>query len=127
LKRLGRRKNPNPRGYFFTLEESIIFYLETEGFRLANPLIIDLLALILIHILPPEVTSFERQLVRQAKMEVNVVASSGSPRTPVKDTTRGGILPPPPPSPVRTSIFLTPTTSGNGLIPLTASTTILFT
>ena len=44
-------------------KESTISDLETEGFRLANLLITDLLMLILIHIVPPEVTSFERQLV----------------------------------------------------------------
>jgi hypothetical protein len=37
-----------------------------------------------------------------------------------------GILPPPPPSPVRTSVVLTPTTSGNGLMPLSTSTIFPF-
>jgi hypothetical protein len=38
-------------------------------------------------------------------------------------TTVGGILPPLPPSLVRTTVVSTPSTSGSGLIPLSASTT----
>jgi hypothetical protein len=60
-------------------------------------------------------------------MEANVATSSGIPRIPVTATTRGGILPPPPPSPIRTSVVPTPTISGNGLIPLTSLTNVLFT
>jgi hypothetical protein len=39
----------------------------------------------------------------------------------------GGILPPLPPLLVSTTIILIPSTLGNGLIPLSASTTVLFT
>jgi hypothetical protein len=60
-------------------------------------------------------------------MEENVVTSSGSPRTPVTTTTTGGILPPLPPSSVKTTIVLTPSTSGSDPIPLTTSTIVSFT
>jgi hypothetical protein len=59
-------------------------------------------------------------------MEVNVSTSFGSPCTPVMSTNGGGILPPPPHSPIRTSVVPTPKTSGNSLIPLTTLTTIPF-
>jgi hypothetical protein len=88
---------PAPRGDFLTLEEPTISDLEEEGLRPANPLITDLLVSILIQIVPPEVTSSERQLVLRVTMEVNVATSSGSPHTPVMTTTLGGILPPLPP------------------------------
>jgi hypothetical protein len=46
---------------------------------------------------------------------------------PFTNTTVGGILPPLPPFPVRTIVVLTPSTLGNGLIPLLSSPTVLFT
>jgi hypothetical protein len=118
---------PAPRGEFLASEESIISKLETEVFRPANPLITDLLASILIQIVPPEVTSSKHQLVRQAVMEANFSTSFRSPHTPVMTTTRGGIISPPPPSLVKTSFVPTPTTSGSDPIPLTALTIVLFT
>jgi hypothetical protein len=60
-------------------------------------------------------------------MEVNVATSSGSPHTPVTTTTSGGILPPLPPSPVRTTVVSTPSTLGSGSIPLSSSNTVSFT
>jgi hypothetical protein len=60
-------------------------------------------------------------------MEANVVASSKSPHTPVMATTARGILPPLPPSPVRTTVVSTPSTSSSDPIPLMASTTVSFT
>jgi hypothetical protein len=118
---------PALRGYFPASEESTISDLQIEGFRPTNPSITDLLVPILIPIVPPEVTSSERQLVLRATMEENVTTSSGSPHTPIKATTAGGILPPLPPSPIRTTVVSTPSTSGSDPIPLSASTTVLFT
>jgi hypothetical protein len=115
------------RGDYSTLEEPTISDLEAEALRPANPLITDLSVPILIQVVPPEVTPSECQLVLQATMEANVATSSGSPHTPVTTTTSGGILPPLPPSPVRTTVVSTPSTSGSGLIPLSASTTAPFT
>jgi hypothetical protein len=83
--------------------------------------------LLLIHIVPPEVTTFERKLFLRATMEENVATSSGSPHTPITTTTREGIIPPPPPSPVKASVIPTPMTSSSGQIPLIGSTIILFT
>jgi hypothetical protein len=60
-------------------------------------------------------------------MEENVVTSFGSLRTPLTTTTAGGILPPLPPSSVKTTIVSTPSTSGSDPIPLTASTIVPFT
>jgi hypothetical protein len=48
---------PPPREEFLTLEESIVSDLKTEGFRLENPSITDMLALLIIQIFPPEVNS----------------------------------------------------------------------
>jgi hypothetical protein len=55
---------PTPREYFPAPEESTISDLEVEGFRPTNPLITDLSTPLLIQIVPPEVTSPERQFVR---------------------------------------------------------------
>jgi len=60
-------------------------------------------------------------------MEANTGTSSRSPHTPVTTTTTGGILPPLPPSPVRTIVVSTPSTLGSCLIPLSTSTTALST
>jgi hypothetical protein len=60
-------------------------------------------------------------------MEENVVALSRSPRNPIMVTTGGGIVPLPPPSPIRTTTIPTPTTSGSGLIQLMNSTIVPFT
>jgi hypothetical protein len=110
-----------------TLEEPTISDLGVEALGPANPPITDLSASILVQVVPPEVTPSERQLVLQATMEENVATSSGSPHTPISATTTGGILPPIPPSPVQTTVVLTPSTSGSGLIPSSAATTAPFT
>jgi hypothetical protein len=73
------------------------------------------------------VTPSERQLVLREEMEENVATSSKSLHTPVTATTAGGILPPLLISPVRTIVVSTPSTLGNGPIPLSASTIVPFT
>jgi hypothetical protein len=83
--------------------------------------------MILIQIVPPKVTSSEVHLVLREEMEANATNSSGSPCTPFTASTTGGILPPLPPSPIKTTVVSTPSTSRSGLIPLIASTTIPFT
>jgi hypothetical protein len=55
---------PTPRKYTLAPEESTIFYLEVEGFRPTNPLIIDLSVPLFIQIVPPEVTSLEHLFLR---------------------------------------------------------------
>jgi hypothetical protein len=55
---------PALREDFPAPEESIISDLETEGFRPTNPPITDLSTPLLIQIVPPEVTSPERQFIR---------------------------------------------------------------
>jgi hypothetical protein len=64
------------------------------------------------------VTPSECKIVLQVAMEVNTTTSSGSPHTPISATTVGGISLPSPPSSVHTLVVSTPSTSGNGLIPL---------
>jgi hypothetical protein len=58
---------------------------------------------------------------------VNVSTSSESPHTPITDPTTRRILPPLPPSPFCTIVVSNPSTLGNGSIPLSTSTTTLFT
>jgi len=48
---------PTPREDFPAPEESIVSDLEAEGFMPTNPPITDLLASLLIQLVPPEVTS----------------------------------------------------------------------
>jgi hypothetical protein len=57
-------------------------------------------------------------------MEANVATSSGSPRTPVMDYYCRGHPTSSPTFLVRTTVVLTPSTSGSGLIPLMTSTTM---
>jgi hypothetical protein len=91
---------PTSRGDYLTLEEPIVSDLGAESLRPLNPTITDFSMPILVQVLPPKVTPVEHQIVLQASMEGNVTTSSRSPHTPSTATTRGGILPPNPPSPV---------------------------
>jgi hypothetical protein len=118
---------PTLRGEFPAPEESIISEIEIEGFRPSNPLITDLSTLLLIQIVPLEVTSLERQFIRRVVMEANIATFLGSPRTPFATTMGGGIVPRPPPSPIRSIAIPTPMTLGNGSVPLIVPTIVLFT
>jgi len=55
---------PTPIEYFPTPKDYIVSDLQTRGFRPSNHLITDLSTFLLIHIVPPEVTSPERQFVQ---------------------------------------------------------------
>jgi hypothetical protein len=55
---------PVPREDTLAPEETTISDLEVEGFRPANPLITDLSVPILVQVVPPEVTTLDRHLVR---------------------------------------------------------------
>jgi hypothetical protein len=105
-----------PRGDYSISEEHTISDLEAEVVKPANPLITDLSTSILIQIVFPEVTPSERQLVLQVEMAVNVATLSRSPHTPITTTTAGGILPFLPPSLVKNTVVLTPSTLSIGLI-----------
>jgi hypothetical protein len=85
------------------------------------------LSQILVQLVPSRVMPHERQIVLQAAMEANVATSSESPHTPLMAVTKGGIPPPNPPSSVRTTVVLTSSTLGSGLISSSAMTTSLFT
>jgi hypothetical protein len=115
------------RGDYLNPEELIISDLGVESLRRVNPPITDFLAPILVQVVPPRVTPYERQIVLQAAMEANVVTSPRSPHTPLTNSTTGGISPPNPPSLVRTTVVSTPSTSGSGLIPSATTTTAPFT
>ena len=65
------------------MEEPTISDLEAEALRPTNPLITDLLASILIQVVPPVVTPYEHQLVLQVTMEVNVATSSTGDPPPI--------------------------------------------
>jgi hypothetical protein len=108
---------PALRGDYSNLEEPTISYLGAEALGPANPPITDLSVPILVQVVPPRVTPYERQIVLQEAMEANVATSSGSPHTPLMTATIGGIPPPNPPSSVWTIVVSTPSTSGSGLIP----------
>jgi hypothetical protein len=92
-----------------------------------NPPITDLLAPMLVQVVPSRVTPYERQIVLQAAIEENAATSSGSPHTPSMDATTRGIPTPKPPSAVQTIMVSTTYTSGSGLIPSMATTTVPFT
>jgi hypothetical protein len=94
-----------PREQFPAPEESTFYDLENEGFKIENPLIIDLSMSLLIQIVPLEVNSPKQQFVWQATMEETSDTSFRSPHTPISTFTRGGVVPPPPPSHVRTTTF----------------------
>jgi hypothetical protein len=111
-----------PREYTLALEESIASNLEDEGFRPSNPPITDLSAPLLIHVVPPEVTSPDHRIFRRLAMEETNATSSGSPHTPIPIVARGGVVPLPPPSPTRTTANQTHTTFGSGTIPTTIMT-----
>jgi hypothetical protein len=117
---------PAPRGDYSTLEEPTIFDLHVEALRPANTLMTDLSTLILIQVIPPEVTPSESELVLQATMKENVVTSSRSPHTIIMATTAEGMLPPLPPSSVWTIVVLTASTSGSVLILSSMMTTAPF-
>jgi hypothetical protein len=108
-------------------KEPIVSKLGVESLGPANPLTTNLSAPILLQVVPPKVTPFERQLVLQAAMEENGFTSSGSPHTPILAKTIGGIFPPKPPSPIWTTVVSNPSTSGSGLIPSSTVTTAPFT
>jgi hypothetical protein len=107
---------PSPRGDYSNPEEPTISDLGAEALGLANPPITDLSAPVLVQVVPPRVTPYERQILLRAAMEANDATSSGSPRTLISATTTGGMLPPKPPSSVHTIVVSTPSTSGSGLI-----------
>jgi hypothetical protein len=118
---------PALRGNYLNSEEPIVSNLATESLSIANPLITDLSTLILVQVLPPRVTPYERQIVLREAMEENNSTSSSSPHTLVSTTTTEGMLPPNPPSPVRTIVVSTPSTSSSGPILSSAMITSLFT
>jgi hypothetical protein len=63
----------------------------------------------------------------QAMMETNATTSSRNPHIPSTTVTAGGFLPPSQLSPVCTTMVLTASTSGSGLIPSMAAITSSFT
>jgi hypothetical protein len=81
---------------------------------------------LLIQIIPPEVTSLERQFVRQAMMEATSATYFGSPHTSISVTAGGGVVPPLPLAPIRATIVQIPTTSYSGTIPSTILTIVPF-
>jgi hypothetical protein len=115
-----------PRGGYSNPEENTIFDLGGEALRLSNPLITNLLAPILVQVVPPEVTPSGCQQALHAVMEASYATSFRSPRTPVTTATSECILPHILPSPVKTKVVSTPSTSGNGPISSSTSTTALF-
>jgi hypothetical protein len=118
---------PALRGYFSTLKEPTISYLQAEALRIANPPITNLSTPILIHIVPPEVTPSKCQLILQVLMEENDANSFESPHTLIMTTIAGGILPPLPPSLVKNTVVSTPSNLENGPRLLSSSTTAPFT
>jgi hypothetical protein len=57
-------------------------------------------------------------------MEVNNTTSTGSPHTPILAVDKGGVIPPPSPSPTRNVSNQTPTTSSSGTISTTTTTIV---
>jgi hypothetical protein len=104
------------------LEEPTISNLGAEALGLYNPSITDLSVPIIVQVHP-----YERQVVSQAAMETNAATSSGNPHTPSTVVTTGCFLPPNQLSPVQTTMVLTTSTSGNGLIPSMVTITAPFT
>jgi hypothetical protein len=90
----------------------------------ANPLIIDLSTLILVQVVPLEVTSPKRHFFRQLNMEENNINYTRIPHTPISSLGRGGLVPPPPLPPIRTTANQTPTNYGSGMISTTNMTNI---
>jgi hypothetical protein len=114
---------PALRGYYLNMEELTVSNLGVESLGSVNPLINDLLALILVQVVPPRVTPHGHQIVLQEARKSNDATSFRSPHTPLMTFTTDGISPPNPPSLVHTIVVSTPATLGSGLIPSAVTTT----
>jgi hypothetical protein len=104
------------------LEQPIIFDLKEKSLGPYNPPITNLLTPIVVQVLP-----YEHQVVSQATMEANAATSSGTTHISFMTITTGNIPPPNQPSPVRTTMVSTASTSGSSLIPSMAAITAPFT
>jgi len=118
---------PAPREDYSNLGEPTISDLGAKALSPANAPIIYLSVPILVQVVPPRVTPYEGQIVLQEAMEENVATLSSSPHTPISTTTTRSMLPPNPPSLIRTIVVSTPSTSGSSPILSLARTTALFT
>jgi hypothetical protein len=113
---------PSLRGKNLILEEPSIFDLRAKSLCPYNPLITNLSVPIVI-----QVKCYENQVVSQETMEKNIATFSWNPHIPSTVVATEGFIPPKQPWLAHTTMVLTASTLGNGLILSMVAITTRFT